>query len=415
MLNRESNEKLSRILMISHDSFGYGASRSLLELIKGLKGENCWDMHLVVRQGYGELATQFKTILPTDFYYKNKNEKENKSQHLLKKSFQPIQKRSHFLTFLQLNINIHKIKLLNNIRRWNPQIIYSNTVMNGDILKSLKLYRIPTIVHVRELETYLSKLDSERLNILLKRPTMYFAVSDAVKCNLVNNYGITGDKIEIVPPSIDFENIEKYRSKKKYFNFRYEYNLPEEATVVGAIGRADDRKGTDLFFQVAEIILMKKNEHSNIYFLWVGDGPNLEKLKTEVSEKGFGNKFIFSGEKSNPYPYMNGMDILFMCSREDPFPRVNLEAGALRKPIIAFRESGGSCEFVSDDCGYVINNFNLKEVSEKIVYLANNTLIRDKFGNTAFQKVRNRYTTAKVTKLVSKILRSLSVTQPYYL
>ena len=39
-------------------------------------------------------------------------------------------------------------------------------------------------------------------------------------------------------------------------------------------------------------------------------------------------------------------DLQLTPSLDDPFPRVNLEAACLGKPVVAFKPSGGSAEFV---------------------------------------------------------------------
>ena len=365
-------------------------------------------MKLIVRKGGGELTNQFKELLSTYYFYKNKSKvKENQNFSYIKylKVFYHFHRKYSEIT---IGRKLHRFCLSNKINRWKPNIIYSNTIMNGDVIKSLKLNSAPVIVHVRELDSYIRKLDSERLRYLITKPTMYFAVSRAVRDNLISNYGLSEKKILIVPPSIDYDLLAKYKSIEQYFKIRKHLHLPQGAFLVGAVGSAIDIKGIDIFLRTAEIILKDIKNSVDIFFIWIGDGPKLKWLINETKIKGIDNKFIFTGQQQDPYPYMNGIDMLFMCSKEDSFPRVNLEAAALGKPIIAFRESGGSCEFVDSSCGFIIDNYNLKKTSERILLLSNNTDLRVKLGMNACEKVRKNYTTTKVSKNVLEIFKSIA-------
>jgi len=302
---------------------------------------------------------------------------------------------------------LHQWKLTRSIKRWHPDLIYSNTVMNGDAVEAFYRRGTPVIVHVRELDTFLSQLKGQRLASLIKLPCLYLAVSQAVKNHLVTKYHLDEKRIRIVPPSVNSEEIIREGHRHDRQEIRDGYGLPARAAVIGAIGRADRRKGVDLFIATAQKVLDTPNDGDNIYFMWIGDGPELDWMKAEVEKKGLGDRFIFAGAKPRPYPHLNAIDILFMCSREDPFPRVNLEAATLGKPIVAFRESGGSCEFVEHDCGFVIDTFDVETAASKLLLLSRDTQLRNRFGKNAKKKALTGYKTDNIAKHVADIVGSI--------
>lgn len=75
-----------------------------------------------------------------------------------------------------------------------------------------------------------------------------------------------------------------------------------------------------------------------------------------------------------------------MISREDPYPLVNLEVAALAKPIICFRNSGGSQEFVENDAGFIVSYLDVEKMADKIIYLFNNQNIGIMLGQNAKEK-----------------------------
>ena len=96
-----------------------------------------------------------------------------------------------------------------------------------------------------------------------------------------------------------------------------------------------------------------------------------------------------------------------MASREDPFPLVNLELGFLKKPIICFGGSGGSREFVEDDCGYVIDGFDICQVVERIKELAGSQELRKRLGEKANEKVRERYDGRMSVSMICEIIKEV--------
>ena len=62
----------------------------------------------------------------------------------------------------------------------------------------------------------------------------------------------------------------------------------------------------------------------------------------------------FVGELENPHPLLNACDLFCLPSREDPFPLVMLEAGALGKPMVCFDGAGGAKEFAARGAGIVV-------------------------------------------------------------
>jgi glycosyltransferase involved in cell wall biosynthesis len=87
-------------------------------------------------------------------------------------------------------------------------------------------------------------------------------------------------------------------------------------------------------------------------------------------------------------PFYNISDIIVLPSREDPFPYVMLEAGAMKKPLIGSRV-GGIEEFIQDGAnGLLFESGNTTELVEKILYFINNPIKAKELGEALYEKVK---------------------------
>ena len=174
---------------------------------------------------------------------------------------------------------------------------------------------------------------------------------------------------------------------------RTRLGIPDNAVVVGGCGVEHWRKGLDLFIRVA-FESLKAVHDRKLYFVWLGSdakGKDSDQLLFDVRRAGLSERLTIVPRTDNPWEYYATFDIFAMTSRDDPFPRVNLEAGLFGSPVICFDHSGGSPEFVENDAGYVVPYYDVASMAEKIGLLARNDELRRSLGARARQKVIERH------------------------
>ena len=126
-------------------------------------------------------------------------------------------------------------------------------------------------------------------------------------------------------------------------------------------------KGTDILIEAYDIIRKKDPKFK---FVWIGKYfPEEIRALTKKFEE-LDDNFIFLGEKKNPFPYLKAADIFVLPSRCDAFPLVVLEAIALGKPIILFKERSGAVEVVRKDCGLIVKDMNASALADAIIKLS---------------------------------------------
>jgi glycosyltransferase involved in cell wall biosynthesis len=80
--------------------------------------------------------------------------------------------------------------------------------------------------------------------------------------------------------------------------------------------------------------------------LLVGDGPERPALAAQAETLGLGDAAVFLGYRADAAAYQRLMDICVVPSEAEPFGLAAVEALALGKPAVVFRDGGGLVEVV---------------------------------------------------------------------
>ena len=136
----------------------------------------------------------------------------------------------------------------------------------------------------------------------------------------------------------------------------------------------------------------------NVTFYWAGDGPYRDKLLSILKKY---DNFEWLGYLQYPdkvREYLASIDVYALLSGLDTSPHSVLEAGLMKKPIIA-TDIGGVSEIVIDGkTGFVIEKGNYKEYIDKISILINDEEKRKEMGNKEYEFVKNNFTWKEVVK-----------------
>ncbi|MEV7884545.1 glycosyltransferase [Streptomyces sp. NPDC002817] len=180
-------------------------------------------------------------------------------------------------------------------------------------------------------------LASERLG----RATV--AVSPTVAARL-KRWGVPAPRIEVVPNGIDLPRF-RFDALRR-LHTRRRLGLPEEAYVIGGIGRLTAGKRFDT------VIRALAQLPDNCWLLLVGGGPDEHRLRQVARAAGVADRVLFTGERpyvpdGSPGPDLpsltSAMDLLVSPSPEEAFGLAVVEALASGLPVLY-----SSCPAVED-------------------------------------------------------------------
>src|SRR5690554_106035 len=132
-----------------------------------------------------------------------------------------------------------------------------------------------------------------------------------------------------------FEVIYNGIDSKKFLlskdNLRNELNIPDNAFVVGHIGRYNDQKNHKTAIEVA-IQLCKSDE--SIYFIFVGRGVDVA-LSQKVKENNLKSQILAFGNRSDIPEVLNTLDCFYFPSTLEGNPNALIEAMITGLPFVA--------------------------------------------------------------------------------
>lgn len=159
--------------------------------------------------------------------------------------------------------------------------------------------------------------------------------TDFLACSNEAGTGLFGTEqpFVFVPNGID---LEQYRNvPKSKAAIREAIGLPEDALVVGHIGRFEEQKNHRLLMRIMEQLLQ---QYPNSFLLSVGTG-SLEKEVRELAAKlGISEKVLFLGERNDIPELMKAMDVFVMPSLYEGLPMVAIEAQAAELKLVLSNE-----------------------------------------------------------------------------
>ena len=173
------------ILFVGHDASLTGAPKSLLLIIEQ-SVKNLNEPISIILNESGPLEKEYRNLGKV-FIWKNKWYYEKNILKRLKNRLLKNNKRN-------------QNKILNYFFENKPKVIFNNTIVNGAILEKLSNLDIPVISRIPELETVMKiyQVRFNSTNKVLKYSSKFITPSLSGKNNLINNFNIASEKIEVV-------------------------------------------------------------------------------------------------------------------------------------------------------------------------------------------------------------------------
>ncbi|OGM19621.1 hypothetical protein A2686_04865 [Candidatus Woesebacteria bacterium RIFCSPHIGHO2_01_FULL_38_10] len=128
------------------------------------------------------------------------------------------------------------------------------------------------------------------------------------------------------------------------------------------------------------------------------------KLKYLASELGISDRVVFSGaisQKSLWRLYENACIYIFTSPKED-LGIVVEEAQGAAVPIVAWNAGGPTVTVINGKTGFLVNPYDLKELSEKIVSLLKNSQKRNEMGKVAWEHIKKNFSWGRHLDILGK-------------
>lgn len=173
------------------------------------------------------------------------------------------------------------------------------------------------------------------IKLLYPKATRVVPVSQGVMQDLVDNYNVPQSKCTVMYNAYDRSTLlEKSQAAVN--------DLPTKPYMIG-IGRLVPNKNFSLLIKA----FSKSASERDLVIL--GQGPEMNDLKTLAKQLGVESRVHLLGFRENPYPYLVNADYLVSSSNAEGFPNGIAEAMCLGKPVIATNCQSGPAEILTGD------------------------------------------------------------------
>jgi glycosyltransferase involved in cell wall biosynthesis len=169
------------------------------------------------------------------------------------------------------------------------------------------------------------------------------AVSRSTREFLVKQRSVPEDRVRLIwngAPLDEFAPVPRERA----LAVRRELGLPDDALVVGTIGRLNAQKGHRFLLEAASILLPRQ---PRARLLVAGDGDLMGELRSQAAALGIADRVVFAGHRTDVPGLLGALDVFCISSLYEGTPLALFEAMAAGKAIVSTSVDG--CREVLED------------------------------------------------------------------
>ena len=277
------------------------------------------------------------------------------------------------------------------LKRQPADIVHSHSSFGDMAAVCLKLEgKAPVLIRTlhNELRTEWSRRPLRRLLFTnLLDPLLFkkeIGVSQFIKDNLDARWLAKRlrRKAQTIYNALDIGRFERERPDRQAL--RRALGIPEDAYLVGSVGRLVEQKGYDVLVEAAALVCQRSPES---YFIIVGDGEQAEALKHQAAARGIAGRMIFTGPRSDVESLLETMDLFVCSSRWEGLSTVLMEAMAAGVPVVATDIPGNRELLTAGMSAWMVPAEDTGRLAEAMLYAQEHPEQARAFAQAARQEV----------------------------
>ncbi len=240
-------------------------------------------------------------------------------------------------------------------------------------------------------------MEQERASYTSLRLHKVIAVSEGVKRELMQYYGLPAARFAVIPNGVDHAVFKPAANAEAKRRLRAELKLPLDAFTGLFVGGDWDRKGlADAIHAVARV--------PEAVLVVVGRGAET-RFGAMAAQAGARDRVIFCGTSTRPQDYYAAADVFVFPTRYEAFSLATLEAAAAGLPILAPRINGTE-ELIEDGVNGFFVAMNPASVYEKLRLLWESPARLQEMSEAIWQ-TSQRYTWDRIAAEQLQVVESI--------
>lgn len=195
--------------------------------------------------------------------------------------------------------------------------------------------------------------------------------------SLYKNRNIVGVSNNVVENFKELEIKENFKSNKllkitnpinpkKIQDLANEYTIDLDSKFILSVGRVVPAK--NILLLVDAYAFAVRNHSLEHKLVIVGDGSDMLKVKMKVKKLSLENNVHFTGQLTNPFPWMKKADLFILSSKFEGLGMVLLEAIACGTQVVATKSEGGVVDIMKGTLSPCLAEQTTESLASKIIF-----------------------------------------------
>jgi glycosyltransferase involved in cell wall biosynthesis len=225
------------------------------------------------------------------------------------------------------------------------------------------------------------------------------AVSESTRQYLLNREDLPDDLVTMIPNGIDAEEF-RVPSESERMEARRALKIPEQAFVIGGVGRLAPQKNFTLFLEVAARVIP---DHPSAFFVIAGTGPQEAELTAKALALGIADRIRFLGHVTDRLSLYHSFDALLMTSNFEGTPMALLEAMSCGLPVVASAVDGIAEVCTNNRDALLFAPGDVGGFASAVARILSDHNLRSEIGKNARATVLERHEIRKLTAQIESL------------
>lgn len=230
------------------------------------------------------------------------------------------------------------------------------------------------------------------------------AISDAVKEHLINDLGVSEDRIELIYSGVDIDRFAKNYSRDDVATMKKAFGL-KTGPVVGTIGRLSSIKGHKFLIEAMKGVLSARPDAQ---CLVVGDGDEKRSLEELAVSLGIRDSIRFISSVVNTEEFLPVMDVFVFPSVKEGLGIALLEALASGRACVASRIGGIEDIIKHNFSGILVDVGDSESIANSVKMLLDDESLRVRMAERGRSLVRDKFSLDSMAGRMIKLYEAVS-------
>lgn len=231
------------------------------------------------------------------------------------------------------------------------------------------------------------------------------AVSNEIHVDLMKRFPSQSIKIMLILNGVNTDTFRPRNDLDSINNDKKYYNIPQEKTIIGTVGRLDPIKNYGCLVKAFSIL---NNYNNSTHLIFVGDGSERFILNDLVKKEGLERDVTFLGIQYDIHKILPLFDVFTLSSLTEGTSISLLEAQSCGIPSVV-TDVGGNRKIIKNSYnGFLCKVNDDEDIAKKIHIILNHRQMARKMGENAREMVLNNFSLSSTVRNYEKLYEVLA-------